>query len=93
MQQLMEYGGQMKEFAKLMRGETDFYGHFQPLYIDTIVLGQLALSHLDGMSSYMGICILHICQLFQKYLYVLHGLQSGYMRNLGSPNRQSQSLR
>ena len=42
----------MKEFAKLMRGETDFYGHFQPLYIDTIVLGQLALSHLDGMSSY-----------------------------------------
>ena len=52
MQQLMEYGGQMKEFAKLMRGETDFYGHFQPLYIDTIVLGQLALSHLDGMSSY-----------------------------------------
>ena len=34
MQQLMEYGGQMKEFAKLMRGETDFYGHFQPLYID-----------------------------------------------------------
>lgn len=52
MQQLMEYGGQMKEFAKLMRGETDFYGHFQPLYIDTIVLGQLALSHLDGMTSY-----------------------------------------
>ena len=35
-----------------MRGETDFYGHFQPWYIDTIVLGQLALSQLDGMSSY-----------------------------------------
>lgn len=52
MQQLMEYGGQMKEFAKLMRGATDFYGHFQPLYIDTIVLGQLALSHLEDMTSY-----------------------------------------
>lgn len=52
MQQLMEYGGQTKEFAKLMRGQSDFYGHFQPLYIDTIVLGQFALSHLDGMSSY-----------------------------------------
>lgn len=52
MQQLMEYGGQTKEWEKLMRGQKDFYGHFQPLYIDTIVLGQLALSHLDGMTSY-----------------------------------------
>lgn len=52
LQQLMEYGNQMKEFSKLMRGTTDFYGHFQPLYIDTIILGQFALSHLDGMTSY-----------------------------------------
>lgn len=52
MQQLMEYGGQIKEWEKLMRGQKDFYGHFQPLYIDTIVLGQFALSHLDGMTSY-----------------------------------------
>lgn len=52
MQQLMEYGGQMKEFSKLMRGQIDFYGNFQPLYVDTIVLGQFALSHLEGMTSY-----------------------------------------
>lgn len=52
MQQLMEYGGQTKEWEKLMRGQKDFYGHFQPLYVDTIVLGQLALSHMDGMNSY-----------------------------------------
>jgi len=52
MQQLMEYGGQTKEWEKVMRGQKDFYGHFQPLYVDTIVLGQLALSHLDDMTSY-----------------------------------------
>lgn len=52
MQQLMEYGGQTKEWEKVMRGQKDFYGHFQPLYIDTIILGQFALSHLEGMSSY-----------------------------------------
>lgn len=52
MQQLMEYGGQTKEWEKVMRGQKDFYGHFQPLYIDTIILGQFALSHLEGMNSY-----------------------------------------
>jgi DNA polymerase III epsilon subunit-like protein len=52
MQQLMEYGGQMKEFAKVVRGQEDFYGHFQPVYLDTILLGQCALSHLEGMTSY-----------------------------------------
>lgn len=52
MQQLMEYGNQTKEWEKLMRGTKDFYGHFQPLYVDTITLGQMALSHLEGMTSY-----------------------------------------
>lgn len=52
LQQIMEYAGLMKELSKLVRGTTDFYGHFQPLYIDTIVLGQFALSHLDNVTSY-----------------------------------------
>lgn len=52
LQQIMEYAGLMKELSKLVRGTTDFYGHFQPLYIDTIVLGQFALSHLDNVISY-----------------------------------------
>lgn len=51
-QQMMEYAGLMKEFSKLVRGQNDFYGNFQPLYVDTIVLGQFALSHLEGMTSY-----------------------------------------
>ena len=52
LQQLMEYGGMMKEFSKIVRGQVDFYGNFQPLYVDTIVLGQFALSHLEGVTSY-----------------------------------------
>lgn len=52
MQQLMEYGGQVKEWEKVVRGVRSFYGNWQPYYVDTIILGQLALSHMDGMSSY-----------------------------------------
>ena len=52
LQQLMEYGGQSAEFAKLMRGTVDFYGNFQPLYVDTIVLGQFALCTQPDMNSY-----------------------------------------
>lgn len=49
---MMEYADLMKELAKLVRGTVDFYGHFQPLCIDTIILGQFALSHLDNVTSY-----------------------------------------
>lgn len=52
LQQMMEYADLMKELAKLVRGTVDFYGHFQPLCIDTIILGQFALSHLDNVTSY-----------------------------------------
>lgn len=50
--QMMEYAGLMKEFQKIVRGTEDFYGHWHPVVIDTIVLGQLALSHLDNINSY-----------------------------------------
>lgn len=52
MQQLMEYGGMMSEFSKIMAGNVDFYGNFQPLYIDTILLGKMALAHLDDVTTY-----------------------------------------
>ena len=42
-QQLMCYAGLMKEFEKVFAGSYDFYGNFQPKYIDTIDLGRLAL--------------------------------------------------
>lgn len=50
--QMMEYAGLVKELAKYLRGAEDFYGHWQPLVLDTITMGQLALCHLDNINSY-----------------------------------------
>lgn len=51
-QQLIEYGGITKEVQKILRGKEDFYGNWQPETLDTIHLGQLALSHDPNVSSY-----------------------------------------
>lgn len=50
--QLMEYAGLVGEVKKLLRGHEDFYGHWQPDVLDTIMLGQLALCHLPNVDSY-----------------------------------------
>lgn len=50
--QLMEYAGLVGEIKKLLRGHDDFYGHWQPDVLDTIMLGQLALCHLPNVDSY-----------------------------------------
>lgn len=50
--QMMEYAGLTDQISKLVRGQKDFYGHWQPLVLDTITLGQLALCHLDNINSY-----------------------------------------
>lgn len=51
-QQLIEYGGVSKEMKKILRGKEDFYGNWQPETLDTIHLGQLALSHDPNVNSY-----------------------------------------
>lgn len=51
-QQLIEYGNISKEMQKILRGKLDFYGNWQPETLDTIHLGQLALSHNPSISSY-----------------------------------------
>lgn len=51
-QQLMEYGGCVKEVSKYIRGNTDFYGNWQPETLDTIMLGQLALCHKPEVTTY-----------------------------------------
>ena len=51
-QQLMCYAGLMKEFEKVFAGSYDFYGNFQPKYIDTIDLGRLAFANDPTMTSY-----------------------------------------
>lgn len=50
--QLMEYAGLMDKVKGHLRGQEDFYGHWHPLCLDTIVLGQLALCHLPNINSY-----------------------------------------
>ena len=50
--QLMEYAGLVDEVKKILRGHVDFYGHWQPDVLDTIMLGQLALCHLPNVDSY-----------------------------------------
>lgn len=50
--QMMEYAGLVKEVAKYLRGHESFYGHWEPLTLDTILLGQLALCHLPNVDSY-----------------------------------------
>lgn len=52
LQQLMNYAGLVKEFEKAFSGKTDFYGNFQPDYIDTILLARLAFANDESMTSY-----------------------------------------
>lgn len=51
-QQLGVYGEWWGEFAKVVRGHNDFWGNFQPDYIDTIDLAHFALAHNKNMTSY-----------------------------------------
>lgn len=50
--QIMLFTKRWKRFIKLVRGEEDFWGNFQPYYIDTILMSQLALSHKKAQNSY-----------------------------------------
>lgn len=52
LQQLMNYAGLAAEFEKAFAGKKDFYGNFQPHYIDTILLSRLALAADTSMTSY-----------------------------------------
>lgn len=50
--QLMSYAGLTKEYERSFAGRRDFYGHFQPLYLDTMLLARLALGGDPETSSY-----------------------------------------
>lgn len=50
--QMLEYSGLTKEAAKIFRGEKDFYGNWHPEMLDTIHLGQLALSQNPMVNSF-----------------------------------------
>lgn len=52
LQQLMNYAGMVKEFEGAFAGSRDFYGNFQPHYVDTLDLARLALAHDPEVTSY-----------------------------------------
>jgi len=52
LQQLMNYCGLVKEFEKTFSGAKDFYGNFQPHYLDTIFIARMALAHDPAVTSY-----------------------------------------
>jgi len=51
-QQIMVYTGNWKEISKILRGNEDYFGNFQPYYIDTILMSQLCLSHNPAVTSW-----------------------------------------
>lgn len=52
LQQMMAYAGLTKEFEKVYAGKVDFYGNFQPHYVDMIDWGRFAFAHLPEVTSY-----------------------------------------
>ena len=48
----MNYTGLMEEFEKTFAGTKDYYGNFQPHYIDTILIGRLAFAADKEITSY-----------------------------------------
>ena len=52
LQQMMNYAGLMEEFEKTFAGTKDYYGNFQPHYIDTIHIGRLAFGADHNITSY-----------------------------------------
>jgi DNA polymerase III epsilon subunit-like protein len=60
LEQFMEYAGKWKDFCKLVQGDTDFYGQFQPLIMDTITMSYLALCNTNITSYSLG----NLCEAF-----------------------------
>lgn len=52
LQQLVNYAGLAAEFEKTFSGSRDYYGNFQPHYIDTLALGRLAFAADPEVTSY-----------------------------------------
>ena len=48
----MNYAGLAAEFEKTFSGTKDYYGNFQPHYIDTLVMGRLAFAADPEVTSY-----------------------------------------
>ena len=60
LQQIMSYCGLWGEVSKIFRGSEDFFGNFQPYYVDTILFSQLAFCHKDNIS---GWSLSNLCEM------------------------------
>lgn len=52
LQQIFIYTGLWGDLCKLIRGAKDYWGNFQPYYLDTIVFAQLMLGHDSSITSW-----------------------------------------
>ena len=52
MQQIMVYTNNWARYSKLVRGAKDFFGNFQPMNLDTIVLSQLTFGNDPSITSW-----------------------------------------
>lgn len=52
LQQIMLYTDLWSEFSKVVRGDKDFWGNFQPAQLDTIILSQLAFDDDKSISTW-----------------------------------------
>ena len=52
LQQILLYTDKYGDFVKMVRCVKDYWGNYQPYYVDTIILCQLAMSHDKSMTSW-----------------------------------------
>lgn len=50
--QILLYSGKWDAFCKIVRGHKDFWGNFQPYYVDTILFCQLAFGNKKDIPSW-----------------------------------------
>jgi DNA polymerase-3 subunit epsilon len=56
--QLFHHCGKMKELEKLVYGNIDFYNHFSPEFLDSIILAKMMWGNDEEMTKYnLGSCI------------------------------------
>jgi DNA polymerase III epsilon subunit-like protein len=56
--QLFNYCGKLKELEKLTYGSTDYYGNYQPEFLDTIHLAKIMWGNDEDMPNFkLGTCI------------------------------------
>lgn len=78
--QILLYGDVWEEFTKIVSGNTDFWGNFQPYFIDTIILSQLASSHKKDINSW---ALGNLCEYYNIELDDAHNADADVEATVG----------